>query len=79
MKKNKVQSVFEDDTCEVWCPCGKDLFISSEQIYRCPNCRRGYRVDFVVYCYEDGEQDKRYKDAEPIRVSDHEANWGVKK
>ena len=50
----------QDTTCEVACTCGyglneRGLWISENEITRCPKCGRGYRVDFVVWQFEPDE------------------------
>jgi hypothetical protein len=47
----------EDTTCIVMCECGLESkhMISDYEIYRCPVCGKGYRVEFVVWQYEKNE------------------------
>ncbi len=66
MKQTELTIMAEDDTCYVWCPCGWEPFIAGGHVYRCPNCGRGYRADFVVYEYEPGEVDAEHTDAPAI-------------
>lgn len=48
----------EDTSCYIFCECGEDIknIVSSHQITRCPKCKRGYRVEFVVWQYDPGER-----------------------
>ena len=55
----------EDPTCEVYCSCTEfatnndPLWVSDYEIARCPICGRGYKVEFVVWQYEPGEEDAK--------------------
>jgi len=66
MKKNENNLTCDDHTTGVWCECGNEPFVASEQIYRCYKCGRGYRTEFNIYCYEADEHDERYKDVPEI-------------
>jgi hypothetical protein len=41
----------DDPTCSVDCECGEILFVSTEKIFWCPKCHRGYATEFEVYRY----------------------------
>ena len=50
----------EDTTCGVTCTCGyglneSGLWVSENEITRCPTCGRGYRTEFVVWQFEKDE------------------------
>jgi len=47
----------EDTTCAVMCECGYEFnrMISDWNIERCPTCGKGYKVEFVVWQYDENE------------------------
>ena len=53
----------EDPTCAVVCECGhgvnshETLWVSDDEIIRCPKCGKGYKTEFVVWQFEKDEGD----------------------
>ncbi len=39
----------EDTHCFILCKCGKEFSASDYLIKVCPNCKRGYKTEFVCY------------------------------
>ena len=56
----------DDESCEIYCSCGHDkpLYVNSGYVYRCPNCKRGYRSTLSIYEYEPDELDPEYEEQE---------------
>lgn len=55
-----------DDSCGVDCACGAHVFIASENVYRCVQCGRGYRLVSEVLEYAPDEHEMGVKELADI-------------